>query len=273
MKRRTRIFSATIVLLLCMSLFVLAFRNAQTKSIQKNRSTSIVVTLIPIKNQYFLGEVVAVDITVVNKGTNDVPLCGTSIKSGCVQFFIARQDKEFELYTDLGVRTRTGLSLKSGQSQSSRATLFANGKPQVERLNSDAAETISKGRIRSDYAFPESGTYSIKAQLVIPNEISTRIESNTVQVQINEPEGDDLNVWEAIKGSSEIAFFVQYRAIASSNAEKREALVNQIEQVVNSNPNGTLAKNLEKGLEEFRAKEVKSKEAREKLRKPPPKSN
>jgi len=121
-----------------------------------------------------------------------------------------------------------------------------NAKPQILRRD--------EGLILTDYAFPKSGIYLIKASLMIPPgahdvDLSPKIiESAAVQIVVEEPVGDDLKVWNKVKDRREVAYFMQSGRINAHEATERERLANEIGRIVGDHPTGVLSEQLRSGV-------------------------
>lgn len=124
----------------------------------------------------------------------------------------------------------------------------------------------------TDYAFPEAGNYLIKAIATVPNGASsddlTKIESETIQIIINDPIRDDLKVWNQIKNRGEIAYFLQQGETPTFQDDKAEKLLKEIEQISQKYPNSLLANKMRLTLEKFRVDEEKRKELLERAKQP-----
>lgn len=97
----------------------------------------------------------------------------------------------------------------------------------------------------------------VKAVLIVPGEVESRVESEAIEVNLDVPSGNDLAVWKAMKQNSEIAFFIQNGSFTTTDKQSREDLLAQIRQLVQNNPNSHVARTLQDNLEKYRLAEEK----------------
>jgi len=182
--------------------------------------------------------------------------------AGYFQVWIAPERKSFDRYknTSWGLLESGGVTIAPGAAYTDSATIMWNAKPQILRPN--------EGLILTDYAFPATGGYKVKAVVSLPG-TENKLESPPIQIVIDEPIGDDLKVWNLIKDNGEIAYFIQNGGVLTSKDDEREKLVKQIEQIVADYPGSILVGQLNQSLEKFRANEIRRKEILEKAKKNP----
>lgn len=240
-------------------LFVLGINKAQISVSSEIEQPELNVKVSPSKQGYVQGEVVVLDIEVTNSGSSDVYFRGAHT----IQVFIASGDQKFKEYTPGGVSLKTkGFYIKPGQTIKSQATLLWNRKPRPQELGAAYAEDL----IKTDYAFPEPGVYFIKAGLIISFEPKIRTESKPIQIVINEPIGNDLEVWKLIKNNPEIGYFLQYSEFKVRKDDEKEKLLEEIKQIAQNYPSSALTDQVEQSLERFRETEKKRKEFLQKLK-------
>lgn len=228
--------------------------------------TNITVRIGSSKPSYIQGEVVALDVVVTNDGQSDVILRGADVESGFLKVFVSGEDQKFKQYSHSAWvhGRREGIFIKSGQSIKSQANLLWSFSPRGRVAD---LSRVKDSLIITDLAFPEAGVYFLKAELIIPGELQTRIESNPVQIVISAPVGDDLRVWNELKKNPEIAYFLQEGQVRAAKVEEREKQLNEVERIVRENPNSSLTQQLEGSLQKFRESEAKRKQFLEKLKK------
>lgn len=219
------------------------------------------------KENFILGEPVTVEFEFINEGDDSVKVAGSGVESGGLKIFIAQgQDREYKEYFigDWGRKHGQYISLEPKQLHRFKgATILWNGKPNVSHLNETAAARVLKGKITTEYAFPEPGVYFIKG-LSYFGENATPIESEPIKVVIEEPVGDDLDVWNQIKGNKEIAYLMQHSAFDTGKEAKKEQLNNQVEQIFVQYPNSIYSSYLKSNLEKYKARQKVLKESLEK---------
>lgn len=217
------------------------------------------------KQDYIQGEVINLNFEVTNNSASDIPLKGADTDSGYLRIYIASDNQKFKMYSnsDWGRGKTKGMVIKAGQSIKSQTNILWNFSPANRFSN---LEGFKESNIMTDYAFPKTGVYLIKAVLGIPGEIPIEIESEPIQIVVNEPVGDDLKVWNQIKDNGDIAYFLQQGATPTYQDEKAEKLLKEVEQIAEKYPNSNLAGQIKQKLEKFRIDEERRKETLEKAR-------
>ena len=101
--------------------------------------------------------------------------------------------------------------------------------------------------------------------------VKSELESDPITLLIQEPVGEDLEVWNRIKNSGEIAYFIQEGdiAIPGYKKEEREKLRLEIEQIINDYPDSFYAESLRQSMAKFQANEAKRQESLQKIQKQP----
>lgn len=216
------------------------------------------------KESFLLGEPVTFSFTFNNTGEKRVEVAAGGVDSGGLKIFIA--DKEGGEYKEYFVgswgRKRGGYhKLEPGQSFNlSKVTVLWHGKPNVSHLNEDAARRLLAGKLTTEYAFQEPGVYFIKGRSYF-RENATPIESAPIRIEIKQPQGDDLEVWNQIKGNKEIAFLLQNASFDTDKGEMKQQLAEQVEQIILQHPNGVYSGYLRPNLEKYKADEARRNDA------------
>lgn len=214
------------------------------------------------KETFVLGEPIAVGFEIYNKGKTSISVHRGGVETGFLKVFIAGQDGEYKLYDGYGWGRILGrmFNLPPGESQKYKeATILYQGKIEVSHLNERAAEEKLKGKITTEYALPEPGVYFIKG-LSYFGEKATPIESEPIKVVIKEPVGEDLEVWNQIKGNAEIALLMQNDGFNTGKEAEKESLINQVEQIIEKYPTSIYSGYLKPNLAVYKAKEAKKNE-------------
>lgn len=220
------------------------------------------------KPTYVLGEIVKLTFKVINEGDKAVLLhYSPTVYTGYLKVWISADGEEYKRYSgnsDWGLEETPGGILQPGKAFESQATILWNYNPSLGGFISDPAEK----RINSHYAFPTKGIYFIKAVLYFP-EIANRpkIESQPIQIVVEEPVGDDLEVWNSIKDNGAIAHFLHNGWFLTYKDEEREKLAEKVKQIAQRYPRSFLGGQLEKSLERFKVHEEKRKELLENVKK------
>jgi len=235
----------------------------QTKT--NNTSKQLELSVIPSEVNYMLGEVAALSFKLTNVSDEDVSILGDlNTSDGYLNVYVSQNGRNFSEYrhTKWGIKDAKSQPIKLSPSESvtTSATILWNRKPETKGLNTDVAEKATEGRILSHYAFPEVGTYFVKASYYnyfTKEAKPVLIESEPVQITIEEPAGEDLEVWNKIKDDGDIAYFIQegdFR-IPFYKTEERIKFKREIEQLLNQYPNSFYAQSLQQSLDKFKATE------------------
>ena len=91
-----------------------------------------------------------------------------------------------------------------------------------------------------------------------------KIESETIQINIIEPIGEDKDIWNFIKDKPEYASLMEFDELPDE-IEKRTNIKQNLEQIINRHPNSLLAGQFKKSVEKFNQKEAKRNEERNKM--------
>jgi len=231
------------------------------------QSKRVTFTVKSDKNNISLGEVVSLEFEFFNEEENNVQIPGGGVMAGNIEVFVAKKGEGFRKYfrSDWGRKNENIVTLAPNQKHKiddTDATILWNGKPSYSHLNPDAAKRADAQdkRILTDYAFPSTGTYFVKAVTCLidgSNGCSIPVESEPIQVVVNEPVGDDLEVWNQIKGNREIALLMQKGGFSTGKEAEKEKLTKQVEQIIVRYPNSIYSSHLKPNLEKFRARETK----------------
>ena len=120
------------------------------------------------------------------------------------------------------------------------------------------------------FRLKEPGTYYFKSRYSVLFEgekLRIDLESEPVQITIEEPIGEDLQVWNKIKDNGNFAYFIQEGdlQIPDYKPEERTKFLQQVEQILTDHPNSFYAESLRQSLTKFRASETKRQESLQKI--------
>ncbi len=205
------------------------------------------------KETYILGEPVSIEFEFINEGEIPALLPTAGVASEGLKIFIAGKDGEYKRYKseEWGRKHGQLTPLGSGKSRKfNKATILWN----TLRKSWDLT-----GFITTDYAFPEPGEYFIKGISYI-GENSTPIESKPIKVIIKAPTGDDLEVWNKIKGNKQIAVLMQRGEITVEKETERQKFATQAEQISEQFPNSVYSSYLKSKLEKYKVDEIRRNE-------------
>lgn len=235
---------------------------------QSAKEQPVEVIVRPSKETYSLGEVVYLDFLIKNKSSETIKIGGAiTIEDGTLSVSISKDGKTFEEYkhTKWGKADvkRNPIELKPNEITTTSASVLWNNKPKIsDRIAADVQEQASRGKIKTDFAFPDTGDYFIKVSYFIYLTAKPIfVESEPIKITITEPIGEDLKVWNIIQDNGDFAYFIQegdFR-IPSYKPEQRVRLQQKVEQLINQYPNSFYAELLQQSLSKFRASEEERK--------------
>lgn len=221
------------------------------------------------QTSYILGELLQFEFEIKNNSQKEIVIVnGLRHLDGYLSVWISKDGRIFEKYDHRKWGTGDSMritTLKPNESTINKAWVFYNSKPRFsDSVTPEIAQRESAGRILTDYAFPESGVYLLKASYSIylaGESEAVRIESSPVTINITEPTGDDLRAWNKIKDKGDIAYFMQEGdfLIPSYKSEERAKLQVEIEGILAEHPNSIYAGPLRQSLEKYTANEEKRK--------------
>lgn len=258
------VMSVFAALVLCVSWSIIGFTQTKTENADlsfKGKAN---------KETFVLGEPITVEFEFTNTGESPVLIGAQGVEVGGLKIFIANKNGEYKEYFASGWGRKQGQKITLEPSQSLKyngATILWNGKPNVSHLNEDAAKRILAGKITTEYALPEPGVYFIKGLSYI-GENATPIESEPIKIVVNQPVGDDLEVWNQIKGNKEIAYLMQKGGFDAGKEAEKEQLTNQVEQIFEQYPNSIYSSYLKPNLEKYKANEAKRNEFYKNIKQP-----
>lgn len=224
-----------------------------------NSTSNIEIALSSSKTTYLLGEPIPILIEVNNLSEEEVVLTNTLDPIyGSLKFYVSSKDKSVEYQY---MNPKSGILDVSG---------FIKIKPDENQSNSIQVLARLKSYDQAEYVFSSAGNYDLQVSYQIQMIGQTKpieIKSNPVKITIQEPVGENLEVWNKIKNDGNFAYFIQEGDVyIPYRTEEREKFLNKVEQIINQFPNSFYAESLRQSLTKFRADEAKRQEAMEKLK-------
>lgn len=199
---------------------IFALMGLTAKSGNTSGSKSLELTIRAEKESFLPGEVVFLTLTVTNKGQEAIAVFDDLIPAhGYTKFLISNTSGEFKEYRHSKWGTRDAkvapVSLKPNEKFSRPASILWNSQRKFDAsVSPEIVKAETENKIPHDYAFPEPGIYYVKAvysSYIVGNKQDRRIElvSDPIRIIIDEPVGEDLVVWNAVKDNGGVAYFLQ----------------------------------------------------------------
>ena len=122
------------------------------------------------------------------------------------------------------------------------------------------------------FRLTEAGDYYFKisylAHLEEGEQTATKLESEPIKITIEEPKGEDLEVWNKIKDNGNFAYFIQEgdMLIPGYKPEERAKFQAEVEDILAKYPNSFYATSLRQSLEKYKATEAKQQEFLERIK-------
>ena len=266
MKSKIKYGSVATVFIGLISLISWTFAS-KNKGNEQQDFQNLSIKVKPNKDTFVPGELIELEIEISNKGNTPVKILQGSVDNGFLKVLVSTSEEYKEYFGpgwgrgDLG----THITLQPNESYKENGSILFSCATDFSHLNEDEAKRMSKGKILTNYVFTEPGTYLIKAASYVDRD-QTKIESDPVQIVVNEPLGDDLKIWKKIKDDCDFGYLIQQGDFSDSKRNKKEELVKKVEDLLSKHPNGILADKLKQNLEKFKLAEVKRKEFSEKIK-------
>lgn len=223
-------------------------------------NSELILKVVSDKREYILGEAINLQTEIKDKNNKTITLRTIpTVEDGYMHVWVASTDRIFKEY--LG----EGWGLSEGNKMLEKSNSF---KSQTKILHNVITPkySFSESRIETIYAIPETGVYFIKATATIFSEEfrsdgnKITIESEPIQIVVNEPSGEDAEVWKLVKNSGDFALFMHEGQFLAKGIEEREKLINEVERIAAKYPTSILANQMKRHIEEFRQLEEVIKE-------------
>jgi hypothetical protein len=258
--KNIRIFAmfGAVLALSLISLSMASLTNSQTTT------SDILLTGKTNKDKFLFGEPVKLSFDITNTGSSPLKVSKGGFDVGNFKVYIADKTLEYRQVFgfDWGNRcTFETVNLEPNQKHQYEASnILWNGKRDGSHFSPLANAEYAKERLVTDYIFENTGEHFIKGITL------DKIESKPIKITIEEPKGEDLEIWNQIKGNKEIAFLMQSNQLNTSDSNEKAKLVNQVEQIIERYPNSTYSAYLKPSLEAFKANDVKLEEFKAKIK-------
>lgn len=251
------------------ALLILAFWLISAKIVKSSVNDSdLILTVNSDKESYILGEQVNLRFEITHKKNKIITLrSAPTVENGDIRVWIASSNRNFKQYRGARWGFDEGGKPRKEKSFKSQAGILWNGKAPDSSKN----ESFDKNRIETDYAFVEAGVYFIKATATVFNEDAKSdddkisIESEPIQIIVNEPVGDDLEVWKNIKDNGALGLFMQTGRLLNEKPAEAQKLLKEVEDIISKYPDSLLVGQLKNGLEKYRLEQAEIEKEKERI--------
>ncbi|HKO44297.1 MAG TPA: hypothetical protein VJU84_13560 [Pyrinomonadaceae bacterium] len=206
------------------------------------------------KTDYLPGDTVLLKFRITNKSNTPTSIYkGSTVWDGYLKVFIAKENSGFREYFGPAwgakdAHYKEPITLAPGNLYETDATVLWNQKLETSHLGKMYAKKVEKERLTTDYALAEPGTYYIKASLLNPLTNHT-VESEPIEVRVNEPEGADLEVWNRIKVDGNYGLFIQTGGLPEHRkGPKTLKLAKDLEILISQHPSSRYSKSIRSSL-------------------------
>lgn len=219
------------------------------KPVKGDSQDELKLILEASKETYKLGEKLDFSFALSNTGEKDFQLWDVfSTGPGDLNLQCSTNGKDFSGCSDPSWGTsdiivREPTRIKPGETISTSTSILWNWKSQDIPT----------------YRFIKSGTYYIRAlyAATLQNESGRAIKheliSEPIKINIEEPQGEDLEVWNMIKDDGNFAYLTQWNEIRipSYKTQERAKFMQKVEDIIGRHPNSFYAHTLHQSLEKF----------------------
>lgn len=125
------------------------------------------------------------------------------------------------------------------------------------------------------FRLTKPGDYFIRARYSVwlnGKQEPKNITSERIKITVDEPIGEDLEVWNKIRVNGNFAYFICEAdvRIPGYKSEERTKFLQEVEQILTDYPNSFYSQSLRQSLDKFRASEAKKQEFLQRLQKQKP---
>ena len=206
------------------------------------------------KESYLPGEMNTLHFRIINKSNTSTSLYrGSTVWDGNLRVFIADNNGGFREYFGPSWGTKDTyykdpIRLAPNQSFETEVTVLWNHRLDTAHLNKIYAKNVDGERIKTNYALTDPGTYYIKAILYNPLTQNV-VESESIQVTVEEPQGADLEIWNKIKVDGNYGLFIQTGGLMEHpKGAKTVKVANDLENVLSQHPDSRYANSIRSSL-------------------------
>jgi hypothetical protein len=208
------------------------------------------------RQAYSLGEPVDLEIGARNGSNQPIVIPGgLDVLQGFVQVVVAFEDGPFREYRGPGWGLEDARSapvvLGPRQRMTTAASILFNHGVPSGHLNRDAAAEVAGRFLTEGYALPVPGRYRIKAVL-FDERGDEVVESQPIEIAVEEPTGEDREVWGVLRSDPELGYFVQAGAPRGRSSDvRKQQLVTTLERLVAYHPGSRYAEVLRERLARY----------------------
>jgi hypothetical protein len=217
----------------------------------RERFNRVVLEIRAHRTSYLPGEPVRLEFRAINRADAPVLLPGGSdVWHGHLKVLIAYEAEGYREYR--GPRWGLRDVLDAGSIKLRPGGVF---KTEATVLYSHPFRTVSKELARqyvaTEYALGRAGTYQIKA-ILSDEEFEDEIESQPIEIVVEEPHGMDRDVWNELKTNPEYGYFIQTGGKGHPRSVRTAEVVAGLDRIVTSYPTSRYVKTIAPSLRKYR---------------------
>lgn len=255
MKINTICYAAGIVLVVMLGFALFAGRSTGAAV---SGAKQLAIQISSDKKSYVPGEPVALKFKVVNKGETPISVEDADVQHGRVKVLIAYQGEGYKEYLgpQWGLKDDAGggaMTVEPNGFFETEATVLYNHRLETSHLSEMYAKQSAAERIETEYALARPGEYNVKAVLYVSSSDS-EVESEPIQISVEEPKGSDLEVWNRIKDDATYGYFIQTGDLrAHPDSAKAKRIVGTLEELLTLYPDSKYAQHIQRSLARFKS--------------------
>lgn len=222
--------------------------------------TGLILKVSFPKDSYILGEPITAHLELKNNGSNSVVILDNfSVETGHILLKGIRSD---------GVTFGFGNPLWGVKDWIGKSTVMPFGSIKTTA----GILWYADEKMNAAFRLKEKGEYTIVAEYSVYYDNGdldpVRIQSAPVRINIEDPLGEDLEVWNRIKGDGNFAFFLQEGDLPGKRSapEQLEIFSRTVEDILNKYPTSLYAPYIRSAFEKLQASENARRQNINKLR-------
>jgi hypothetical protein len=210
--------------------------------------------------EYTVGQKVDLTVRLKNYLKHSQRVRSVDVRDGYLLLFMSQNGGPFLRYKGPGWGLRdvfggSEYSLSKGDMIEAELSVLyhrvPDTQPNTQEMVQEPYDPAVQNSIRTKYALESQGVYTLVALLVDPDG-NTVVESNELQIAVEDPKGNDLAVWSVLKNKPEYGYFIQTGSPPWRSADPRTvALVEDLSDLVAVYPDSKYSKAISVALTKY----------------------